>query len=86
MYQKDGSGILKRLYLDRIFAPDKLARLQNIGSIKLINNLICENCKNLIVVPIIYEKENRKAFHLKQGSFIKKISKGEYPPPISKLE
>lgn len=86
LYQKDGPGILKRLYMDRIFAPDNLTNLQNIGNIELINNLICENCKNLIGFPIIYEKENRMSFHLKQGSFIKKISKGEYPPTTNRLE
>jgi len=86
LYQKDGPGILKRLYIDRIFAPESLSNLQKITDIKLIKNLSCKNCKKLIGVATIYEKENRNAFHLDQKSFIKKITKGLYPPGISKLE
>lgn len=74
LYQKDGPGILKRLYMDRIFAPYELVDLQKKDYKK---NLICKKCKNIIGFPTIYEKENRKAFHLKQGSFIKKITKRE---------
>ncbi len=49
LYQKDGPGILKRLYMDRIFAPVELIDLQKTNY-----------------------KENRKSFHLKQGTFTKK--------------
>jgi hypothetical protein len=31
VYQKDGPGNLRRLYLDRILAPDKLVGLQTIA-------------------------------------------------------
>lgn len=72
LYQKDGPGILKRLYLDRIFFP---ADLSNLEKKDLKINLICKRCKTIIGFPIIYEKENRRAFLLKQGSFIKKITK-----------
>lgn len=72
LYQKDGPGILKRLYMDRIFAPVELIDLQKIN---YKENLICTHCKNIIGFPIIYEKENRKSFHLNQGSFTKKITK-----------
>lgn len=72
LYQKDGPGILKRLYMDRIFAPTDLTDLQKKD---YKENLICKHCKNIIGFPIIYEKENRKSFHLKQGSFTKKITK-----------
>jgi len=72
LYQKDGPGILKRLYMDRIFAPSELVDLQKAD---YKENLICKHCKNIIGFPIVYEKEKRKAFHLKQGSFLKKIAK-----------
>jgi len=72
LYQKDGPGILKRLYMDRIFAPVELIDLQKTD---YKENLVCMNCKNIIGFSIIYEKENRKSFHLKQGSFTKKITK-----------
>lgn len=72
LYQKDGPGILKRLYMDRIFAPAELTDLQKID---YKENLICKNCKNIIGFPIVYEKEKRKSFHLKQGTFTKKITK-----------
>lgn len=63
-YQKDGPGILKRMYLDRIFESD---------GIKLDTNLICPQCKRLLAVPIIYEKENRPALRLFVGAITKKI-------------
>lgn len=72
LYQKDGRGILKRLYMDRIFTPAELTDLQKID---YKENLICMHCRNIIGFPIIYEKENRKSFHLKQGTFMKKITK-----------
>ncbi|RJP47389.1 MAG: hypothetical protein C4584_00485 [Armatimonadetes bacterium] len=68
--------MLKRLYLDRIFAPVSLSCLQYVSKINDIPNLACENCKMIIGNPIIYEKENRKAFYLRQGLFKKKTSKG----------
>ncbi|MFH0773054.1 MAG: hypothetical protein V1922_01970 [bacterium] len=81
LYQKDGPGSLKRLYMDRIFAPENLVNLQKNDSKK---TLICENCKNIIGFPIVYEKERRRAFHLKQGSFIKKITTGNSYQEVDK--
>jgi len=64
-YQKDGPGILKRMYLDRIFEP--------------INDsqLICSNCKQLLGIKYIYEKEKRLAFRLFIGGVSKKIIKSK---------
>ena len=63
-YQKDGPGILKRTYLDRVvgFKINKA-------------NLVCPNCKELLGVPIIYKKENRPAIRLFEGAVSKKITK-----------
>lgn len=59
-YQKDGIGNLRRLYVDRIH--------ENFNS----KDLRCKNCKNLIGVLIVYKKENRPAYRLVSGTFIKK--------------
>lgn len=64
-YQKDGPGLLKRMYLDRIINPD----------IDIKNNLVCPNCKKLLAVATIYEKENRQALRLFVGAVTKKIKK-----------
>ena len=60
-YQKDGPGLLKRLYFDRIDNP------KFIGS----KELSCPKCKTLLGVKIIYKKENRLAYRLFAGSVIK---------------
>ncbi|MBI2459151.1 MAG: hypothetical protein HYV53_01190 [Parcubacteria group bacterium] len=81
LYQKDGPGALIRMYLDRIFAPSNLADLQyKGGSKKNLPNLQCKNCHALIGNPMVYELENRLAFRLVPGAFIKKNSDGMYPP------
>src|SRR3989344_4865635 len=74
LYQKDGPGPLKRMYVDRIFSPEKLAKLQNV-TIKKTPNLICLKCKQIIGIPYVYQKEKRLAFRLFEGSVIKKIVK-----------
>lgn len=70
-YQKDGPGILKRMYIDRMFGS-KFSRLQN-TKVNDLRQLICSNCKELIGVPMIYKKESRPAFRLFIGSVSKKI-------------
>ncbi len=65
-YQKDGPGILKRIYIDRIIEPE---------NIKLNKNLICPNCERVLAVLTIYEKESRPALRLFVGAITKKIVK-----------
>lgn len=74
VYQKDGPGNLRRLYLDRIFAPIELVDLKKM-ELKTIPMLKCMNCKEILGTPYIYLKEKRKAFRLYQDSVIKKIRK-----------
>lgn len=74
LYQKDGPGELKRIYMDRILSPKDLANLQN-KNINSILELRCQNCKRVLGVPYIYEKEKRKAFRLFVGAVIKKVTK-----------
>jgi len=86
LYQKDGPGPLKRLYLDRIFAPDNLTSLYLARDIKKIPNLVCPNCHFHIGTPYKYPKEKRLAFLLNPISFIKKVGKGIYPPENLRIE
>ena len=66
VYQKDGSGNLRRMYLYRIFAPDNLNKTPI---------LKCSSCKEILGTLYIYDKEKRKAFRLYQDAVIKKIRK-----------
>jgi hypothetical protein len=74
-YQKDGPGPLLRCYLDRIHHPTELKQLQyKSPSSCELPNLQCIHCKNVIGVPMVYQKENRLAFLLNPASFkVKKI-------------
>jgi|SRR3989339_1005278 len=63
-YQKDGSGILKRMYLDRIFNFKNKSK-----------NLQCIKCKNILGTYFIYQKEKRPAFRLYVAAVNKKITK-----------
>lgn len=62
-YQKDGPGILKRLYIDRISDSNQLIDKQ----------LLCPNCGEHLGIKIIYKKENRPAFRMFVGAISKKI-------------
>ena len=86
LYQKDGPGVLIRLYLDRILAPEKLSSLQSISAIEDIPQLFCRNCERLIAIPGIFSKEQRNAYLLLSYSIIYKISKGYYPPNEKRLK
>jgi len=74
VYQKDGPGNLRRLYLDRIFEPSEMVNLQN-KNIKDIPVLKCKKCFETLGTPYIYIKEKRKAFRLYQDSVIKRLRK-----------
>lgn len=64
-YQKDGPGIIKRLYVDRIYGDVK-------GS-----SLKCKNCDKLIGDLTVYEKEKRPAYAIKVGTIRKRIVKSD---------
>jgi len=68
-YQKDGLGPLKRCYLDRIHHPEYLEKCQHkIFDKKNFPKLECASCSALIGTPMIYEKENRPAYHMVLGA------------------
>lgn len=73
VYQKDGPGALRRMYLDRIFAPEGLKNL-HIKKLEEIDNLKCEKCWAVLGIPYIYEKEKRKAFRVFGNIIIKKTT------------
>jgi hypothetical protein len=73
LYQKDGPGILKRMYLDRISDSKKYSGLEYI-SIKKIPSLECISCKQILGVPILYKKEDRHAYRLFVGAVHKRIT------------
>lgn len=63
-YQKDGPGILKRLYVDRMSYPQKIT-----------NRLVCSKCKQSLGMLYIYPKERRPAYRLFDGVITHKIVK-----------
>ena len=73
LYQKDGPGILKRMYLDRI-SKSEYENQQNY-SLTDIAQLTCPQCKSHLGTPIIYKKESRLAYRLFVGSVSKKTNK-----------
>ncbi len=73
VYQKDGPGILKRLYVDRIVSPE------NIDAMK---TLVCRKCTTVLGVPMVYEKEDRPAIRLFVAAIAKKIVKTDELPKI----
>lgn len=71
-YQKDGPGILKRMYWDRIIGLELTH-----GSLK------CSECDRLIGVEITFHKESRTAHRLFAGTVKKKVAKiSELPQDI----
>lgn len=70
LYQKDGPGDLKRMYLDRILAPKVFFKK---------GDFACPHCSKVRGTFFIYEKEKREAIRLYQGAIKKKIGKGIYP-------
>jgi hypothetical protein len=78
LYQKDHPrGYLKRLYLDRIYAPVAMTRLQHMP-ISRVPQLICPQCHHIIALPYIHPKEKRKAYMIEVASLLKKKSNGTF--------
>ncbi len=81
LYQKDGPGFLKRMYLDKILAPiDLVDQVSEYSEKSNMISLTCPECQNLIASPMLYEKEHRLAYRVINGSLKKKINKqGKFP-------
>jgi len=77
LYQKDGTGNLFRLYLDRIHAPETLAQIRgSVHGSKKFTGLVCSRCNTSIGVPMVYQREGRPAFRLVPGAIVKQKSDG----------
>lgn len=84
VYQKDGPGWLKRLYLNRILKPEEYSKLQLSPRIKNasdLNKLVCK-CGNIIGIPAQHvfrsdgiTPDGRLDFELMRGKFIRKMHK-----------
>ena len=73
-YQKDGPGIVKRLYLDRIYQSNAYAALHQCA-LQHLPQLLCPHCGEHLGVPMIYQKEQRLAFRLFAGAVTTQIHK-----------
>lgn len=65
LYQKDGPGNLRRMYVDRIVEP----------AVSISKKSFTCPEEHLLGIRIIYEKEKRPAFRLFVDSVIKRIVK-----------
>ena len=74
MYQKDGAGTLRRLYLDRIFSPSSLRQLQRKKG-KINKALQCRKCHEVLGTLSQYKQENRKIFRLYQDAVVTRIKR-----------
>jgi hypothetical protein len=74
VYQKDGPGNLRRMYMDRIMEPQSLVGLRS-EDIKDIKPIKCGECGAILAMPYIYKKESRNAFRVIQAAVIKRIKK-----------
>ena len=63
-YQKDVIGALRRMYLDRIVEAK---------GIYIKQDLVCPNCKRLVAIQMIFEKEKRPALRLFVGAITKSV-------------
>lgn len=72
IYQKDGPGPLKRMYFDRIVAPDALARSLRVP-LDRVKPLMCPQCRSILGTPYMYPKERRPAFRLYQDAVKKRV-------------
>lgn len=83
LYQKDGTGGLLRLFLDRVHAPAALADLAAACTDRSeVPALVCGQCRAVIGVPMI-DPGGRLAWRLARGSFRRRQSRGDWPPPDS---
>src|SRR2546427_11606066 len=55
-YQKDGPGIVKRLYLDHIYQSNAYTGLQH-RALQHLPQLLCPHCGEHLGIPMIYQKE-----------------------------
>ena len=76
LYQKDGPGQLLRCYLNRIFEPECIARLQyeDIRKPGNLKPLMCSKCGQLLGTGMKHT-DSRLAYRLVPGATVKSIAK-----------
>lgn len=79
LYQKDGTGMLVRLYKKRIMAPTNLLK-PNAKEIR------CPHCKVFLAAHYIYDKEQRSAYLVQAGAIVRRVTTGIFPPATAILE
>lgn len=67
IYQKDGPGIIKRLYCDRI---------KYLAGVTQEKSLQCNKCQSILGIKTVFQKESRPAYRLFVGAVNKRIIKG----------
>lgn len=78
LYQKDGFGSLRRLYLDRVIMDKAmLGSLPNViqefaQEFATDKKLICQGCGLLLGLGYLYQRENRPAIALFQDAIVKR--------------
>ena len=70
-YQKEGPGSLKRMYLDRIHAPDNLVGLER-SDLKDLKPLKCDQCDTMLGTPYCHKREGRLAYRVIPGRISKR--------------
>jgi hypothetical protein len=76
VYQKDGTGNLKKCYLNRILAPSDLAMLHHnirTSAPKDVPDLKCHSCHEVLGTPYLHE-DGRIAYRIRQGFIFKRIN------------
>lgn len=76
LYQKDGPGRLKRMYVDRTYPYDEGQTRHDpvkFESKSKMTPLACASCHTVIGLPIVYRPEHRLAYRLIPGTFKKSI-------------
>lgn len=73
-YQKDGPGLLKRMYLDRITGSGAYVGLDKLP-IDSVKDFACTKCLRVLGIPIVFKKEDRLAYRLFAGAITKNIVK-----------
>jgi hypothetical protein len=79
LYQKDGFGSLRRLYLDRVMMDTSAQELspnfiQEFAAQEFATDkkLICQGCGLLLGLGYLYQRENRPAIALFQDAIVKR--------------
>jgi hypothetical protein len=78
LYQKDGFGSLRRLYLDRVMMDRSAQELspnliqEFAQEFAIDKKLVCRHCGLMLGLGYVYQRENRPAIALFQDAIVKR--------------